>query len=339
MTDALICNHVSKFFGDTPAVTDLDIRLPRGQFLALLGPSGCGKTTSLRLIAGLEAPSEGSIVLNGRVVADNTTWKPAHQRKVGLVFQDYALFPHMNVAKNVSYGLNGAEQKSRVADVLALVGLSGLEKRMPHELSGGQQQRVALARALAPNPDLILLDEPFSNLDAGLRLQVREEVRRIVKDAGVSTILVTHDQEEAFSLADEVAVMLNGAIVQTAPPADLYTHPATPEIASFIGDANLVDGLAQGDVVETPLGELPLRQPQSGPVRVLIRPEAVQITVDPAIPANAEVAGISYFGHDQLIHLAVNELLIHARTGIASRLERGQAVNISINGPVLAYTE
>ncbi|MCI0712606.1 MAG: ABC transporter ATP-binding protein [Chloroflexi bacterium] len=335
MTDALICNHVTKTFDRTPAVTDLTFTLPRGDFLALLGPSGCGKTTSLRLIAGLESPNSGSIILNGKPVASDSVWIPAHQRKVGLVFQDYALFPHMNVARNISYGLNGSNQRQRVGEVLELVGLTGLEKRLPHELSGGQQQRVALARALAPNPSLILLDEPFSNLDAGLRLQVREEVRRIVKEADVSTILVTHDQEEAFSLADDVSVMLNGAIVQTATPLELYTQPATPEIARFIGDANLIDGIAHGDRVETTLGELALQKPATGPVKVLIRPEAVSIHLDDA--PNAEVTAISYFGHDQLVTVFINGETIQVRTGADIRIERGQRVRVTVEGRVLGY--
>jgi iron(III) transport system ATP-binding protein len=192
MEYAVECRAVSKSFGESPAVIDASFSLEKGSFLALLGPSGCGKTTTLRLVAGLERPDGGAIYLAGRAVAEGGVFVPPNHRGVGMVFQEYALFPHMTVAKNIAYGLT-SDRKARVAEMLELVGLTGLEERFPAELSGGQQQRVALARALAPQPHTILLDEPFSNLDAGLRAQVRHDVRRILEAAGVSAILVTHD--------------------------------------------------------------------------------------------------------------------------------------------------
>lgn len=337
---ALLCQNVTKIFGDVPAVRNLTLGLAPGDFHALLGPSGCGKTTSLRLIAGLEAPTSGSISLHGRPVAGQDVWVAPHKRRVGLVFQDYALFPHMDVGRNIAYGLSGsrAQNQARVAEVLTLVGLTGLEHRMPHELSGGQQQRVALARALAPEPTLLLLDEPFSNLDASLRWQVREDVRRIVKDTGVTTVLVTHDQAEAFSLADQVSVMLEGAIQQTADPATLYTQPATPQIARFVGEANLLPGQAHGPVVDCSLGQLPLQAPHDGPVEVLIRPEDVQLALADEAP-NAEVVAISYFGHDQLITLRLDGATqpLQARADNQLAVQRGQRVRASVQGPVRAF--
>lgn len=337
----LNCQHVTKYFGETPAVKDLTLKVEAGEFLALLGPSGCGKTTSLRLIAGLETPTSGEIQIYGQPVANDSTWQPAHQRRVGLVFQDYALFPHMDVAHNIGYGLKGnwSAKQDRIAEMLALVGLALMDKRYPHELSGGQQQRVALARALAPQPKLLLLDEPFSNLDANLRWQVREEVRRIVKELGIATVLVTHDQAEAFSLADEVSVMLNGVIQQTATPTKLYQEPNNVEIARFVGDANILNGEASGDTVATALGNLPLLKNQYGPVDVLIRPEHLILETAPAVEANAKVVSLSYFGHDQIIRVKLHHhaTILQIRTN--QTVQRGQGVHVAIEQPVLSFSQ
>jgi iron(III) transport system ATP-binding protein len=251
VTTAIHCTGLSKKFGHTQAVTSVSFSLTRGRFLALLGPSGCGKTTTLRLLAGFEPPDSGTISIGDQRVFGPDVFVPPEKRSVGMVFQEYALFPHLSVTDNVAYGLpRNTNKKRRVAEVLELVGLSGMGHRMPYELSGGQQQRVALARALAPNPQLILLDEPFSNLDSGLRNQLRAEVRRILRQAGATVIFVTHDQEEAFSLADEVAVMMDGGIVQSGSPRDLYRHPINRDIAAFLGHSNFLPGtLINGTII------------------------------------------------------------------------------------------
>jgi iron(III) transport system ATP-binding protein len=244
----------------TPAVANLSLGLTEGEILAVLGPSGCGKTTTLRLIAGFERPDSGQIWLGGQPVAGARNWVRPEKRRVGVVFQDYALFPHLTVAENVSFGLaNGTNEakKVRVAELLALVGLAEFGKRYPHQLSGGQQQRVAIARALAPDPLVLLLDEPFSNLDAALRMSVRAEVLNILRRARITTILVTHDQEEAFALADRVAIMHQGRLEQLGSPDDLYYAPGSRFVAGFIGRANFVRATWNGTQLVSAFGNLP----------------------------------------------------------------------------------
>ena len=217
---------VTKRFGDVAAVDSASLCVDRGEVVALLGPSGCGKTTLLRLIAGFERPDGGSVTVDGRLVASPATWIAPEERRVGMVFQDYALFPHLTVAENVGFGLPRRARATRVPELLAIVGLDGLERRYPHELSGGQQQRVALARALAPSPELVLLDEPWSNVDPFLRETLRAEVAEIIRPLGVTVLLVTHDREEAFSLADRIALMRDGSVVQEGTAEELYFAPA-----------------------------------------------------------------------------------------------------------------
>ena len=257
---------VSKQFSRTatPAVQNVNLRLYQGDILGLLGPSGCGKTTLLRIIAGFEQPQSGIVNINGRVVAAKYDWVPPEKRNVGMVFQDYALFPHLTVAKNIAFGLHNSGKKSskeiknQVADALELVGLSGLENRYPHELSGGQQQRVALARALAPSPALVLLDEPLSNLDVQVRIRLRQELRDILKSAGASGIIVTHDQEEAMAISDRVAVMQAGCVEQFGTPEDIYTQPASKFVAEFVTQANFLSAHRRGQVWETEIGSFEL---------------------------------------------------------------------------------
>lgn len=241
-----------------PAVCEVSLSLQAGDLLALLGPSGCGKTTLLRSIAGFEQPQSGTIDIAQRRVSGDGHWVPPEQRNVGMVFQDYALFPHLTVSQNVAFGLDRSSKAAKqVKDALALVNLTGMENRYPHQLSGGQQQRVALARALAPRPALILLDEPLSNLDAQVRLRLRHEVRAILKAAGASAIFVTHDREEALSIADRVAVMCNGYLEQIATPEYLYQQPASRFVAEFVTQANLIPAQRQGDVWHTEIGTIP----------------------------------------------------------------------------------
>lgn len=285
MTDPVIrCAGVSKRFGAIQAVADLDLEVARGGVLVLVGPSGCGKTTALRLIAGFEVPDAGAIEIGGRTVAAPGVFVPPERRRAGMVFQDYALFPHMTVEKNVAYGLTRQQARSgRVQEVLSLVGLVELEGRYPHELSGGQQQRVALARALAPNPDVILLDEPFSNLDPDLRAHVRAEVKEILYQARVTAVFVTHDRREAMNMGDLVAVMLDGHIEQVATPDGIYNHPATPYVAQFLGPAAFLPGHVQPGGIATEVGTirhlLPLEP--GTPLQVLLRPDDVTLQPSP----------------------------------------------------------
>jgi iron(III) transport system ATP-binding protein len=261
MTQSAILNldGVTKQFAQTssPAVAEVSLTLLQGDLLGLLGPSGCGKTTLLRLIAGFERPQAGTIEIAGRTVAGRGCWIPPEQRCLGMVFQDYALFPHLTVAENVAFGLQQLAKdrvNQRIKEAIALVGLQELENRYPHELSGGQQQRVALARALAPQPKLVLLDEPLSNLDVQVRLRLREEVREILKATGTSGIFVTHDQQEALAIADKVAVMRQGRIEQLGTPEEIYTHPTSRFVAEFVTQANFIPARRRGLVWETEVG-------------------------------------------------------------------------------------
>jgi iron(III) transport system ATP-binding protein len=296
---------VSKSFGDVVAVDDATLAVDRGELVALLGPSGCGKTTLLRLVAGFEEPDAGSIQVHGKRVAGRGAWVPPERRRIGMVFQDYALFPHLSVAENVGYGVPRGERPSRVAELLDLTGLDGLGGRYPHELSGGQQQRVALARALAPRPEVVLLDEPWSNVDPVHRATLRDELAAILRGVGATVLLVTHDREEAFSLADRLVLMRRGAIVQEGAPEDVYAAPATRWAAEFVGAGNFLRGRCEDGAVATALGRFPLRDAAArGEVDVLIRPELLALEPDPA--GAAEVVGREFRGHDVFYRVRVN---------------------------------
>jgi ABC-type Fe3+/spermidine/putrescine transport system ATPase subunit len=291
---------LTKRFGEVTAVADFSLAVADGETVALLGPSGCGKTTVLRMIAGLEQPDAGQVLLAGR---DATDWPP-ERRGVGLVFQSYALFPHLSVGANVAYGLRfrrGVDRVARVEELLSLVGLSGYERRKPHQLSAGQQQRVALARALAPEPGILLLDEPLSALDAALRKELRAELRALLGKLGMTALYVTHDQEEALALADRVAVMREGRLDQVAPPAELYARPRTPFVAAFLGRANLWPGKVvsvDGDraLVEVAGERFPAERGEAregDEVFLFFRPEWVHLGDGPFVAA---VEGAEYLG-------------------------------------------
>jgi iron(III) transport system ATP-binding protein len=295
---------LSKSFGPVEAVRELNLEIERGELMAVLGPSGCGKTTLLRVIAGFEQPDAGCVVVSDEVVAGPGRIIPPEKRRVGMVFQDYALFPHLSVDGNVAFGLTNRPREDRDAltrRTLELVGLQHKARCNVHELSGGERQRVALARALAPEPELVLLDEPFSSLDATLRGGLRREVELILRDAEATALLVTHDQEEALSLADRVAVMRDGEIVQVGPPVEVYGEPATRWAAQFVGEVNVLSGVARGGGVETELGVFDLRAPASGSVHVAVRPEQFELRADGN--GNARVVAREFRGHDVLYRL------------------------------------
>jgi len=320
---------LSKRFGATAAVDRVDLAIGDGELFTLLGPSGCGKTTLLRLLAGFSQPDGGEIRFGGRVVSG----LPPYARNIGMVFQNYALWPHMTVTGNVSYGLRlrklaAAEVAARVGEGLRKVNLTGLEARYPGQLSGGQQQRVALARALVLNPDILLLDEPLSNLDAKIRVQVRGEIRRLQRELGITTVYVTHDQEEALSLSDRVAVMKDGHVLQVGPPKELYERPRTRFVADFVGTNNLVPGRVaerRGDrwVVETALGRLEAIAAPGAPAAdrcvLAIRPENVGVV--PGAVAGAGAGGNAVAGRVALVSYLGNTLRYDVETASGAVLK------------------
>lgn len=283
--NTLELNSIHKSFGTQRALEDISLSVPTGSRTVIVGPSGSGKTTLLRMIAGFEFPDSGSLWLNGQVLVDSTHSVPAHQRLIGYVPQDGALFPHMTVSANIGFGLadKGPARQERIAELMDSVALdSTMAKRWPHELSGGQQQRVALARALAQQPRLMLLDEPFSALDTGLRAAMRKMVARLLADAGVTTILVTHDQSEALSFADQLAVMRQGRLVQSGHPMDLYRYPDDEQTALFLGDAVVMPARIDAGWAYCDLGRIPVNAPKkNGPAQIMLRPEQLQIGSSP----------------------------------------------------------
>ncbi len=352
MSAAVALEAVRQRYGGPPDVLDgVDLSVAEGTITTVLGASGSGKTTLLRVVAGFEHIWSGTVRVGGRVVDDGRRTVAPQRRHVGYVAQDGALFPHMTVAANVAFGLPRSwrgrhSRRARVASLLELVDLAGMEGRYPHQLSGGQQQRVALARSLATRPGIILLDEPFSALDAALRAGVRAEVGQILRRAATTVVLVTHDQDEALSFSDHVAVLRDGRIVAHATPDRLYREPPDPQLATFLGEANLVPGRVHGRQVDTALGSLPLTAalPGSGPgsVTVLVRPEQVVIErPETGDGVEARVSACEFYGHDAVLRVVpafrgeLPDLLVRV-AGHAAR-PVGAAVRVRAEGPVVAW--
>ena len=320
----------------TPAVDEVSFQLTQGDILGLLGPSGCGKTTLLRMIAGFEQPSTGTIELGGNLVASTSQLLPPEQRNTGMVFQDYALFPHLSIADNIAFGLNKKKLskkdiKHRIAEVLTLVGLDGLEKRYPHQLSGGQQQRVALARALAPQPALILLDEPLSNLDVQVRIRLRHEIRHILKATGITAIFVTHDQEEALAICDKIGVMSSGKIEQLGTPEAIYTRPASRFVAEFVTQANFIPAKRQGKLWTTEIGQWELLSPAETVPEgdLMVRQE--DILLEPDDTAKVVICDRQFLGREYRYCLRTpSGGQIHARTTLQTQLPIGTKVQLAI---------
>jgi iron(III) transport system ATP-binding protein len=340
---------VSKAFGPQEVLRGVDLSVPEGSFTAILGASGSGKTTLLRIVAGFERPDRGEVWLGNELVDDaGSRYLACERRRIGYVPQEGALFPHLSVGRNVGFGLpRHAARRTRVDELLELVGLSGYRRRYPHQLSGGQQQRVALARALAIDPEVVLLDEPFSSLDAALRASVRSEVLGVLRHAGTTSVLVTHDQDEALSMADQVAVLREGVVAQLDTPAGLYGHPGDAGVAQFLGEANLIEGEIRDGIATTVLGRLPVGSwsgPASDRAQVMVRPEQIELgEVGEGI--DGVVASYEYYGHDAVVRIRLErmgvpepglpELVVRITGG--PPLAPGRRVGLSVRGPVVAW--
>lgn len=338
-------SHLAKRFGSDAVLRDVSFVVESGSLMAILGASGGGKTTLLRLIAGFDRPDGGAIRLEGALLAGDGKCTRPEARKIGYVAQEGALFPHLSVADNITFGLKRAERRARhrVAELLALVDLPvAYADRGPQELSGGEQQRVALARALAPSPQLVLLDEPFSALDAGLRAETREAVARALNAAGATAILVTHDQAEALSMGGMVGVLQDGVLAQMSPPQILYRAPVSPALAGFIGDAVFAEGIAEAGNVHCAFGLLRLAaEVQSGPVEVMLRPEQIKIGTQPnGSGVAAQVLGVTFYGHDAVVRLGLagrTENAVTARVFSHAAPHSGAQVWLSVEGDVVAF--
>ncbi|WP_328398330.1 ABC transporter ATP-binding protein [Streptomyces sp. NBC_00390] len=337
---------VRKAYGRVHALTGVNLTVRSGMLIAVLGPSGSGKTTLLRCIAGFETLDVGEIHVGGHRVAAPDAATPPERRRIAVVPQEGALFPHLSVRDNVAYGLDRAARRAGRADaVLNLVGLAGLQDRMPHRLSGGQQQRVAVARALAPRPRVVLLDEPFNALDAGLRAELRQDVWQALRADGATAVLVTHDQAEALSMADEVAVMRDGRIVQSGPPELVYGSPVDPWVAGFVGEAVWLPATVDGSRARTPLGTVPVTLvaggPAVGPMRVLLRPEQITLA-PPGVPGTvtATVVQRDFYGHDAMLGMRLGD-----GTPVAARIfdpatvppAVGDEVGVRVRGTARAF--
>jgi iron(III) transport system ATP-binding protein len=320
---------ITKSYGLESVLSDFNLDVWNGSIVGILGMSGSGKTTALRLIAGFEKPDSGIIEMRNEIISNEDTFLPPEQRNVGMVFQDYALFPHLNVEKNISFGLSSHEIKSgRVEEVISMCNLENYRKKFPQELSGGQQQRVALARALAPNPEVILLDEPFTSLDAHMARDLREEVVTLLKQTETTAIIVTHDQEEALSVCDVVSVLENGKVIQSATPQEIYLNPVSQTVANSVGDPNILKGFSINGRVETSLGSFV--SAYNGALDVSIRPECIELTLD--TEGSYVVTECTFYGHDQVISFSNNKgEIFRARSLPNTIYESGDKVTVNIS--------
>ncbi|TFV87710.1 ABC transporter ATP-binding protein [Blastococcus sp. CT_GayMR20] len=340
---SLTVTDLTKSFTTTPVLTGVDLHVPTGSFTALLGPSGCGKTTLLRLIAGFDDPDSGTVSVGDTVVAGGPGRSVAARRRgIGFVPQEGGLFPHLTVAGNISFGLPRRQRRDggRVRELLELVGLdAALADRSPHQLSGGQQQRVALARALAPAPSLVLLDEPFSSLDAALREETRLAVSAALSATGATAVLVTHDQAEALSMADQVAVLRDGRLVQLTDPRTLYRSPRDLDVATFVGEAVVLEADVRAGTAHCVLGALPVEGPQpDGPARVLLRPEQLRLAPAVAGTGTARVRSVDFYGHDSRVWLDLADgRTVSARIDGGDLPVAGDDVTVTVRGRALAF--
>lgn len=346
MTTLEVKNLFKKFQGSEQfAVNDISFELKNGEVLALVGPSGCGKTTTLRLIAGLERPDSGSVLLNNRLVSSDSVFIPPEQRGIGMVFQDHALFPHLTVYDNIAFGLRGKKQseiRTTVGDMLHMVGLLSFSKRYPHELSGGERQRVALARALAPRPVLVLMDEPFSSLDADLRTEVREHVHRILKTMQATVVFVTHDQEEALYMGDRLAVLQNGHLEQIGVPEEIFHESSTRFVAEFMGDSDFLDGKVVQGGIQTEIGLIKqhVDLPISTLVEISIRPDDIDFQIDGS--GNSLIVERFFRGAFNLYRLRLDSgQILHAFTDHTRILPVGRRVKafISTEHTLIVFSE
>jgi iron(III) transport system ATP-binding protein len=313
-------DHITCDFDGRPVLRDVSLSVACGQVMCLLGPSGCGKTTTLRIIAGIERQSSGRVCVDGQTLADGALHLPPEARGVGLIFQDFALFPHLSVAQNIAFGLTGsrAEKAARVAELLARVDLQGYGDTAPHMLSGGEQQRVALARALAPRPAVMLMDEPFSGLDNRLRDGIRDETLDLLREEGTAVVLVTHEPEEAMRMADQIALMRGGRIVQQGAPYNIYNAPCDKDAAAFFSDINVITGTVQGALTDTAFGQfLAPGYPDGTEVEIVFRPQYVKIDFDrggrgpnptprDGVPARGVVERARFMGHESLVEFRMD---------------------------------
>lgn len=330
--------NLTKRFDQFTAVKDVSFTMPEGESFALLGESGCGKTTLLRCIAGLESPNSGKITLADKVFFDQKTLVPVNLRNVGLVFQDYAVFPHKSVEENITFGVKDKNLKQqKLQEMMDLFNLNDQQGKMPDQLSGGQLQRVAIARTLAASPSLILLDEPFSNLDKQLGIKLRLELKEIFKSQNLASILVTHDQQEAFAYADKVAIMKDGQILQCGAPEEIYLLPQTVEVAEFLGDCQFIEGSAVDDKVETVLGNLALSKPVNGKVKVLVRPENISLQTDEL--GNFEIIDSVFLGNFREITVTNGNMELKVSSPSYKNFSTGDKVTLTVNSPVTAFSK